>query len=268
MSVVGGPGAPEGELDRALCRAFGVNQNFLSSSGTPCHVQVEDYGPVVDRVSEQGVRRVNVIVYANYGTPAARIVFGRDYDYPDVRTRDYNQTIKDQMHELVAQAQAEAEEMEQRELTCMRAWFAGREQDSDQVLAEEFREFAELYPSVFKRALGELRAGRMPKVAPTPVPAATVYPMDAERRRRVIEIEGVIARLGDDLLTVTAQGGADDLLTQRASKLVDKARETLAGRHTGDIDLRLLDLTLDNLAKVWRQVRSRLKPEPAPPTRQ
>jgi hypothetical protein len=261
-------------LDRALCRAGGLNHNFKSGSGTPCHVQIEDYGPVVDRTSEQEVRRLNVIVYAGYGTPKARIVFGRNFDYPDVRTREYNETIKDTMGELVVQAQAELEQMEQRELACLRVWFTGRGASSDDELREEFQEFHELYPTLWKRALGELRSGAIPiappvrvaaKVEPPPpaAPADIAYPMDAERRRRVIEIEGVIATLGQDLGRLKAEGGAYDLLLQRADRLVSKARETLGARHSsGDVDLRLLDITLDNLGKLSRQVRSLLAQPP------
>jgi hypothetical protein len=298
-------------LDRSLCRIGGLNQNFATSCGTPCHVQVEDYGPVVDRSSEQEVRRVNVIVYANYGTPAARIVFGRDFDYPDVRTHEYNITIKEQMHELVAQAQAETEQMEQRELTCMRVWLAGRPDEDDATLREEFREFAELYPVVFKRVLAERRAGAKaaaaaapsassapsptvapapapaamtapaampapapapaapvparPPAAPTPAPAAAVpttdvlYPLDAERRRRVIEIEGVITRLDQDFLRLKSYGLADDLLQQRCRKLIEHARECISSHRTGMTDIRILDLALDNLGKTWRQIRSLLQ---------
>lgn len=265
-------------LDRALCRIGGLNHNFTSGAGTPCHVQIEDYGPVVDRTSEQEVRRLNVIVYAGYGTPKARIVFGRNFDYPDVRTRDYNAIIKDQMNELVVMAQAELEQMEQRELACMRVWLTGRGASHDDELREDFQEFHDLYPAVFKRALAELRAGKIPAAPPAPAapkvepepappppaPAADIaYPMDVERRRRVIEIEGIIIRLGDDLRRLKAEGGAYDLLVQRADRLVGKARETLGTRHSSeDVDLRLLDITLDNLAKISRQVRMLLAQPP------
>lgn len=277
----------DGTLDPSLCRIGGLNQNFATSCGTPCHVQVEDYGPVVDRGSEQEVRRVNVIVYAMYGTPSARIVFGRDFDYPDVRTHDYNRTIKEQMHELVAQAQAETEQMEQRELTCMRAWMAGRNGEDDATLREEFREFAELYPAVFKRVLAERKAGaktatavaapvkpeapvapppapaRAPAAAPVPPPTPAagdvLYPLDAERRRRVIEIEGVIARLDQDFRRLKSHGLADDLLQQRCRKLIEHARECISSHHTGTTDLRILDIALDNLGKTWRQIRSLLQ---------
>jgi hypothetical protein len=267
----------DGTLDPSLCRIGGLNQNFATSCGTPCHVQVEDYGPVIDRASEQAVRRVNVIVYAMYGTASARIVFGRDFDYPDVRTHEYNATIKEQMHELVAQAQAETEQMEQRELTCMRAWMAGRNGDDDATLRDEFREFAELYPAVFKRVLAERKAAareappaaaaplpptapasKMPEAPPIP-PAEVVYPLDAERRRRVIEIEGIIARVDQDFRRLKAHGLADDLLQQRCRKLIEHARECISNQRTGTTDIRILDIALDNLSKTWRQIRSQLQ---------
>ena len=76
-------------LARHLCQVTGLNQNYTSHAGTLYHVQIEDRGPVVDRVSEQEVRRVNMIVYANYGEANARIVYGHDYDFPDVRSQEH-----------------------------------------------------------------------------------------------------------------------------------------------------------------------------------
>ena len=83
------PGMEKG-LARHLCQVVGLNQNFTSKVGTPYHVQIEDRGPLLDAASEQWVRRVNVIVYANYGEPNARIIHGRDHDFPDVRTQEHN----------------------------------------------------------------------------------------------------------------------------------------------------------------------------------
>jgi hypothetical protein len=66
-----------------------MNQNYSSRAGTGYHVQIEDRGPVFDDVTEEWVRRVNTIVYAHYGEPTARIVYGRDQDFPDVRTQEH-----------------------------------------------------------------------------------------------------------------------------------------------------------------------------------
>jgi hypothetical protein len=278
-------------LDPQRCRVGGLNKNYVSSAGTACHVQVEDYGPIVDRATEEYVRRVNLIVYANYGSPEARIVFGRDSDYPDVRTLEYNAVIQEQMNQLLVQAQATVEEMEQRELVLIRTSLGNRRQASDDELRAEFKECATLYPALFKRALTELRAyqarqGTLPAAtAPAPAPQAaapeaeappapepvpepvaspgvpaseTVYPLDPETRRRVIEIEGLIVKLGQDFMRLKAYGLADDILLQRCKKLVDQARDEISRRRGGEMQSRLLDMTLDNLAKMWRQVRSQL----------
>ena len=42
---------PSGRLDRKRCQVTGLNQNYVSASGTLYHVQIEDLGPVVDRMS-------------------------------------------------------------------------------------------------------------------------------------------------------------------------------------------------------------------------
>jgi hypothetical protein len=255
----------------------GLNKNYVSSAGTSCHVQVEDYGPVVDRATEEYVRRVNLIVYANYGSSEARIVYGRDNDYPDVRTLEYNAVIQEQMNQLLVLAQATVEEMEQRELALIRTSLGNRRQASDDELRTEFKECETLYPALFKRALSELRAyqarqGTLPApppsrpaeapegVASPGVPAdETVYPLDAETRRPVIEIEALIVKLGQDFLRLKAYGLADDILLQRCKKLVDQARGEISRGRGGEMQARLLDMTLDNLAKMWRQVRSQLQ---------
>ena len=95
-----GTGGGSGPLDRKLCQVVGLNQNYTSATGTLYHIQVEDRGPVLDRVSEMEVRRVNMIVYANYGEPNARIIHGRDHDVPDVRTAAHNAFVSGRIQEL------------------------------------------------------------------------------------------------------------------------------------------------------------------------
>src|SRR6187200_1504340 len=106
------PLPPPGALDRKLCQVVGTNQNYTSSSGTFYHIQVEDRGPVMDRVTETEVRRVNVIVYANYGEPNARIIYGRDHDFEDTRTQEHNRFIEAQIKDLVAEARSIIEDKE------------------------------------------------------------------------------------------------------------------------------------------------------------
>jgi hypothetical protein len=106
----------ETTLDKHLCQVVGLNQNYSSAAGTLYHIQIEDRGPLVDRVSEKVVRRLNVIVYANYGEPSARIVHGRDHDFEDVRTRGYNAFVTAKIQELAQEARAIIEDREQRQV--------------------------------------------------------------------------------------------------------------------------------------------------------
>src|SRR5437667_413492 len=114
------PGSPP-LLDRSRCQVGGVNQNYTSRTGTLYHIQVEDRGPVLDRVSEQEVRRLSIIVYANYGEPNARIIHGRDHDFPDVRTHEHNRLIEQKVQELAAQARDIIEEKEDRQVARIKA---------------------------------------------------------------------------------------------------------------------------------------------------
>ena len=68
------PASDASLLPRHLCRVMGFNKNHSSRTGTLYHLQVEDLGPIFDEATEAWVRRLNVIAYANYGEPTARIV--------------------------------------------------------------------------------------------------------------------------------------------------------------------------------------------------
>ena len=69
-------------------------------------MQVEDRGPVFDDATEEWVRRVNVIAYANYGEPTARIVYGKDHDFPDLRTHEHNRMVAQRIQELAVEVRA------------------------------------------------------------------------------------------------------------------------------------------------------------------
>ena len=86
-----------------------------------------------------------------------------------------------------------------------------------------------------------------------------VYPLDAELRERVIEIERVIMALGQDIQRLKVQGGMDDILLQTCRKLVTRAKESLSGREPAEFSVRRLDMTRNSLLTTWRQVKSRLK---------
>ncbi len=279
-----GPGLPSGgdaTLEKHLCQVVGLNQNNSSAAGTLYHIQIEDRGPVLDRVSEKEVRRLNVIVYANYGEPSARIVHGRDHDFEDVRTRGYNAFVTAKIQELAQEARAIIEDREQRQVFQIKCLIYGYYRNKNDQTKREFEEANALYPFLFSRAWHEIRQERaataaaagttvtaavVPPPEPEPVevepeapPTEVLYPLDPELRQRVMEIERVIIELGQDIQRLRASGGADDILLQTCRKLVHRAKEGLTGREPSEFNARRLDMTRNSLITTWRQVRSRLK---------
>jgi hypothetical protein len=244
---------------------MGLNQNFASASGTLYHMQIEDRGPVFDPAQEAEVRRVNVIVYANYGEPNARIIHGRDYDFEDERSLEYNRLIERRIQELARETRGLIEEREAGQVGKIKLLIRQYYLNKDEARKKELAQINALFPFLFSRAWRELKEEQARPVASAPVaPAAevapeVVYPLDPELLRRVLEIERVIAGLETDLGTLRGRGIADDILTQTIHKLVARARESLSGRVTSDFTLKRLDMTRGSLVTTWRQVRSRLR---------
>jgi hypothetical protein len=274
------PSGGETALDKHLCQVVGLNQNYSSAAGTLYHIQIEDRGPLVDRVSEKEVRRLNVIVYANYGEPSARIVYGRDHDFEDVRTRGYNAFVAAKIQELAQEARAIIEDREQRQVFQIKCLIYGYYRNKNEQTKREFEEANALYPFLFSRAWHEIRQERAasaaagavstavvvpppepepPEVEPDAPPTEVLYPLDPELRQRVMEIERVIIELGKDIQSLRANGDADDILLQTCRKLVHRAKESLAGREPSEFNARRLDMTRNALITTWRQVRSRLR---------
>jgi hypothetical protein len=270
----------ETTLDKHLCQVVGLNQNYSSAAGTPYHIQIEDRGPLVDRVSEKEVRRLNVIVYANYGEPSARIVHGRDHDFEDVRTRGYNAFVAAKIQELAQEARVIIEDREQRQVFQIKCLIYGYYRNKNEQTKREFEEANALYPFLFSRAWHEIRQERAanaaagavstavvvpppepepPEVEPDAPPTEVLYPLDPELRQRVMEIERVIIELGKDIQSLRLNGDADDILLQTCRKLVHRAKESLAGREPSEFNARRLDMTRNALITTWRQVRSRLR---------
>jgi hypothetical protein len=247
----------------------GVNQNYASRSGTQYHIQVEDRGPVLDRIAEQEVRRVNVIVYSNYGEPNARIVHGRDHDFEDVRTAEHNRHIEAQVKELAEDARRIIEDQEARQIARIKVSLRRYHKTKDEAAKREFEAANALYPFLFSRAWRELREDKEEKSRPmAPVSAEAepeapatevVYPLDPELRGHVLEIERVISELGRDLKKLKEHGTADDILLQTCRKLVMRAKDTLRLGAPSDFNARRLDMTRTSLLTTWRQVKSRLK---------
>ena len=264
-----------GTLDRRLCQVVGLNQNYTSSSGTLYHIQIEDRGPVLDRVSETDVRRINVIAYANYGEANARIVHGADHDFPDVRTHEHNAFITAKIGELVSGTRQVIEEKEQRHVFRIKCLIREYYMTKNEATKKEFEDANATFPFLFSRAWNELKRDRatapaLPAAAPPPPvvaaeepetapPEEVLYPLDVDLRDRVIEIERLIIQVGRDLQLLKAAGKADDILLQTCRKLVTRAKESLSGRNASEFSARRLDMTRNSLTTTWRQIKSRLR---------
>lgn len=242
---------------------MGLNQSYASRSGTPYHTQIEDRGPVFDDAAEAWVRRVNVIVYANYGEPGARIVHGRDHDFPDVRTHEHNRMVAQRIQELARDARGIVEEKEARQVARLKALLERYYRNRDEKGKQEIEAANAQHPFVFARAFQELRAERPPtETAPAPDPVETVYPLDAAQRDLVLEIERLAGEMRKGIDALRARGAADDILQATCAKLLARAADSLArsdGR--GDFGLRHLEMTRKSLVTAYRQVRARLSRE-------
>jgi hypothetical protein len=259
------------ELERHRCQVVGLNQNYVSAAGTVYHIQIEDRGPVVDRISEKEVRRVNLIVYANYGEANARIMHASDHDFEDLRSREHNHKIEIRIQGLAAEARVIIEEKEQRQVMRIKCLVREYYHTKDEAAKREFEAANALYPFLFSRAWLELKqerarlvdatqAAAAPAAEPAPERLAEVlYPLDSDLRGLVVDIERVILELAEDLRQLQASGSADDILLQTCRKLETRAREIISGREPSEFTARRLDMTRNSLMTTWRQVRSRLR---------
>jgi hypothetical protein len=278
------------QLDLRLCQVGGLNHNYVSSSGTLYHIQIEDRGPVLDRGTERQVRRVNVVIYANYGEPNAQVVHSHDHDLEDLRTNEHNRQVQQRIQELAGEARSLIEEREQREVLRIKCLIREYHFTKHEGAKRGFEEANAAFPFLFSRAWREMKEDRQrassasasalgnevtlstatptPSAPVTPVdaPALTpetssevVYPLDRELRDLVLDIERIVIELGRDLQRLREQGEADDIVLQTCRKLVTRAKESLYGRRPSDFSARRLEVTRNSLMTTWRQVRSRLK---------
>ncbi len=259
-------------LQRHLCRVMGFNKNHCSRTGTPYHLQVEDRGPVFDEATEEWVRRVNVIAYANYGEPTARIVYGRDHDLPDRRTHEHNRVVAQRIQELAAEVREILEEKEQRQIWRVKKLLERYYRTRDEAAKTEFEEANRLFPLVFARAFQELKAGRAlaAEISAAEAPAEgvaaapsdveeVVYPLDQAQRDLVLEIERISDELKRDLQALKVRGAADDILQATCAKLLARAKDSLTRRDSSpEFAARYLQMTRNSLVTAYRQVRARL----------
>jgi pyruvate/2-oxoglutarate dehydrogenase complex dihydrolipoamide acyltransferase (E2) component len=252
---------------------MGLNKNHSSRTGTLYHLQVEDRGPVFDEAAEEWVRRLNVIAYANYGEPTARIVYGKDHDLPDTRTHEHNRLVAQRIQELAAEVPRILEEKEERQVGRVKSLLERYYRTRDDEAKKEFEDANRLYPLIFARAFQELKAVRppaaesaaaAPPAAAAPVPPAAepqevVYPLDAQQREVVLEIERVAEELKRDLDALKRRGAADDILQATCAKLLARAKDSLTRNETpSEFAARYLDMTRNSLVTAYRQVRARL----------
>jgi len=240
---------------------MGLNQNHSSRSGTPYHVQIEDRGPVFDDATEGWVRRVNVIAYANYGEPTARIVYGKDHDFPDVRTHEHNRVVAQRIQDIAGEVRKVLEEKEERQVGRIKAMLEAYYRRREERLKQEIEEANALFPFVFARAFQQLKAERPApsEAAPPPAPEETVYPLDGTQREVVLEVERVAEELARDLAALKSRGAADDILQATCAKLLARARESLARKDSSvEFATRYLEMTRNSLVTAYRQVRARL----------
>jgi hypothetical protein len=256
---------------------MGLNQNHSSRSGTSYHVQIEDRGPIFDDAAETWVRRVNLIAYANYGEPTARIVYGKDHDFPDIRTHDHNRAVALRIQELAAEARQVLEDKETRRVQRIKEILERYYKTRDDKVKREIEDANALYPFVFARAFQELKADRPAAAEPSAEPAApappvleavatpgpeleeTEYPLDPGQRELVLEIERVAGEMQRDLAALKARGAADDILQATCAKLLARAKDSLTRRDTSsDFATRYLEMTRNSLVTAYRQVRARV----------
>ena len=253
-----------GPLDAKLCQVGGLNANYSSSTGTPYHIQVEDKGPIYDRIGDQEVRRLNVVVYANYGEANARIVHSRDHDFDDIRTLEHNEQIKGEIQTLAAGAREIIASNERRQLDRIKELAGQYHETRDAGAKRELDAANKLFPYLVSGALAEIKEQRAAARPEQPESSGTgpvlrVYPMDEEQRRTMLEIERMIRDVQTDIEKLKELGSADDIILQTFRKLVDRANGIVSGRLPSEFNVRRLELTRDGLMMTWRQVRSRLK---------
>jgi hypothetical protein len=239
---------------------MGLNHNHSSRSGTSYHVQIEDRGPIFDDATEGWVRRVNVIAYANYGEPTARIVYGKDHDFPDLRTHQHNRTVAQRIQDLAGEVRLILEEKEERQVGRIKQLLEAYYRSREDRLKQDIEQANALFPFVFARAFQELKAERpAPAEAPPPPAEETVYPLDGAQREIVLEIERVAGELDRDLATLKARGAADDILQATCAKLLARAKESLSRRDSSvEFATRYLEMTRNSLVTAYRQVRARV----------
>jgi hypothetical protein len=223
----------------------------------------------MDRASNRELRRVNVIVYANYGEQNAQIVHGRDHDYPDIRSHAHNTFIKSRIADLAAEARRVIEEAEQKQVMRIKCLIREYYITKSELVKKEFEEANTVFPFLFSRAFLELRMERAtaPPAAgasPAALPDLELPVEEARSAADIVkelaaQIQQIMSDIDDGLLRLKAAGKSDDILVQTCRKLITRAQETLADPEASGFTVRRLEMTRNSLSTTLRQVASRLK---------
>ena len=214
-------------LPRHLCRVMGFNKNHSSRTGTLYHLQVEDLGPIFDEATEAWVRRLNVIAYANYGEPTARIVYGKDHDLPDTRTHEHNRVVAQRIHDLAAEVALVLEEKEEGRSQKSRRAFTVRATTPSGSSGSEPLTARPRAPRSSRRAEPDGRSAAPPPELHRRRGGSSARRPPARARAR----DRARARARRDLSALAARGAADDILqaTCAAAGAKESLRQTFSG---------------------------------------
>ena len=230
--------SPPGDLDRQRCQVGGLNQNYTSSAGTLYHIQIEDLGPVVDRVTEP---RSGGSTSSSTPTTASPTPGSSTAATTTSRTSAPTSTTRPSRggsRSWRRRAREVIEEKERKQVARIKGLIREYYLTKTDKAKRAFEEANGLFPFLFSRAWSELKrekaaADRGPRRPPRPrrsrCPEDVLYPLDAALRERVIDIERLIHAIGEDLGRLKAAGKADDILIQTCRKLTRRAQEALAG---------------------------------------
>jgi len=216
---------------------------------------------VKDRLRGHYVRRLNVLVYANYGDPSAHIIHASDHDYPDIRSADHDTLIAHEVQEQASSARALIEERERRKMERIKRQIREYHVTRSEAVKKEWEETNALYPFLFSLAWRELKAEKAAAVAPAAAaaegPSADVlYPLDTELREQVLEIERIIRGIGEDVARLRAEGRLDERLAEACGKSVGQARAALSGRDKAELNPRRLRMLRASLLTKWRGIHA------------
>ena len=167
------------------------------------------------------------------------------------------------MQDQAASARTLIEERERRKIERIKRQIRQYYVTKSEAIKRDFEETNALYPFVFSRAWRELKQERAAAAAPPPAEAEApfadvLYPLDAELREHVLEIERIIIGIGQDVARLRAEGRIDERLAEACGKVVGQARAVLSGRDRAEFNPRRLRMLRSSLLTTWRRVHAQL----------